>query len=171
MEAMGPAIRRNLPPSLVSTQERDQIVAAVRGSGLDWGYVIAIDSECGGCRNMISSLRRKGVPGGATLSALVQSEPASNFPSEVRSVASVFIDDTGGQRRTKAGIVATPYVMIVDGAGRVQYRVITSDLAFALTKWRQQAARSSKAEHQHTVEEDRQPEDEHPASANAEVGT
>ncbi|MEX0701401.1 MAG: hypothetical protein WD069_04835 [Planctomycetales bacterium] len=136
LEAMGPVVNRSIPKDLLSATEQKRFARVLAESPTTWGLVVVIDSNCHGCHNMLAQLKKRSTPSHAPIVALVQSGADDTFIDEVREVVDVAISDPGGERRTAVGIAATPYVMIVGESGKVLHRSVTSDLRFAVARWR-----------------------------------
>jgi hypothetical protein len=137
----GPPTGRRVPRTLVSTTDAVALSELIERDGRGGAVLVVIDEDCTVCTDLTEELaaaRRSGLdedPSLLPIGAIVkQSSPG--FTAKVGGTYSVTIPDPEGRKTSSAGIIATPFIIVVDRRLRVQYRAVGPDVYGAISAWR-----------------------------------
>jgi hypothetical protein len=131
---LGPAIDKTLPMGLLDGIDVAELQGRIRSSPTQLGLVVAMSDRCVGCRGMVAQLGTFGAPADTPLVALLDSDD-TDYIAYVEELFTNTIADPSGTRAKAAGIIATPFVIAVDGDLRVRHRGISGGLHDLLAEW------------------------------------
>ena len=123
LRQQGPDVGSDLSPLLgpVAGEVRERLAAPMAEAAA----VLVVDERCEGCRQILDQFEQGlwDTKGRLVLVAVVK-ESGRDFVSRVRAIADVVAEDPDGTNTRGAGIVATPYGLVVDEHLRVQDREV-----------------------------------------------
>lgn len=135
LEDLGPPLNRPIPHDLIGRSERTRLAQLIASSTADWAGLLVLDKGCESCTAMIADLERNGVPEDAPIVAITTDGAEDQGTESLHRVADLVIVDVNAERTERAGINATPFVMIVDKQLRIVHKHV-GDLRFAVERWR-----------------------------------
>ena len=141
IEAAGPQLGKRLPSELVSEAESDvlrQVISEWNAPGI---AVVVVDHACAVCQRLVAGIGERGGAErlaqsvGLPFAALVKPSPPE-FIEAVQKAFPITLVDGAGEAR-KAGLAATPFVLVLDEELRVQVSRITVDVVSVAEAWAQ----------------------------------
>ncbi len=129
LAADGPRVGEPLDESLLTTVEADELRQVVSPFGA--GVVAVIDERCQACQSLVATASNLRVGKDIPVAAVVRSSGAA-FIGAVRDAFPLVIVDHDGDRTLDAGVVATPFMIVVDSSLRVTEKVVGADSFSAL---------------------------------------
>jgi hypothetical protein len=131
---LGPDIGKGLPASLLKGLPVEQLKEQIQRSRAGLGLVAVVNDRCGGCKGMLLQLKELGPPFDGPLVALAD----TNDPDYLAYIGGLFtyvLQDEGGTRAHDAGVIATPFVLALDGDLKVKHRGISGGLHELVDEW------------------------------------
>jgi hypothetical protein len=132
-DVTGPSIGKVVPRSLLSAEERRRLVDLIRGRGVDWAAILAVDDRCSGCDELIAGLEADGVPEGAPLFVFSRQSDEEHRRRLAAIADHVVVDE---RRMKRADLTITPFAMLVDDELRIARKAIGTELMPMLERWR-----------------------------------
>lgn len=131
----GPSTGKVIPRSLLSAQERQRLADLIRGRGVDWAAILAVDDRCTGCDELLAGLEADGVPEGAPLFVFSRSSDEEH-QRRLRALADHVLVDP--RRMKRANLTITPFLILVDEELRVVRKAVGTELVPVLERWREE---------------------------------
>lgn len=133
-EVTGPTTGKVLPRSLLSAPERQRLSELIRGRGVDWAAILAVDDRCSGCDELLAGLEADGVPEGAPLFVFSRSSNEEHQRRLAGIADHVVVDP---RRMKRANLTVTPFAILVDEELRVVRKAIGTELMPLIEQWRE----------------------------------
>lgn len=144
LEEMGPEPGRTLKPSVVTEAERDHLRDLMASRGERAALLAVVDERCRGCETFVHNLETGFRDDFKIPVALLVREGSPAYLARLRAAADLVIADPDDERSRAAGIVATPYALVVDAAMKVRARDVAGDMWRLVRPWAR-AARSGES--------------------------
>lgn len=131
----GPSIGKVVPRSLLSAQERQRLADLIRGRGVDWGAILAVDDRCTGCDELLAGLEADGVPERGPLFVFSRSSDEEHQRRLAAIADHVVVDP---RRMKRANLTITPFAILVDEHLNVVRKAIGTELVPLIERWREE---------------------------------
>lgn len=127
------------PVGMLGDQLSAELRARLSGASDRRALVMVVDERCVGCMALIDRLETRvwDMDGRPLVAVVKQSGP--EFVARVRAVADWIVDDPTGRQIHDAGIIATPYGLILDGDLRVRDRDVGGGVEDLVTRFAETA--------------------------------
>lgn len=116
-----PEVGSVLPDTLLDAGDRQALAALAAGHESGLAGVVVLNEECNGCQAMIEDLESGAVVRHGPLVAVVKESEAA-FVGRAATVFDFVVDDEDGDRVSRTGLAATPFLLLVDSDLRVTHR-------------------------------------------------
>lgn len=135
LRQQGPKIGAVLGSDVFDEIEQRRIRDAIATGPTLGAVLLIVDERCSGCAQLVGIVEEwSAYPRATTLVALVK-ESGPAFRDRLAAVVDVTFDDSSGAKTRAAGIVATPYLLMIDQQLRVEDAEVGGHIEPLIASW------------------------------------
>lgn len=131
---LGPEMGKELPTSLLDGLPAQRLKEQIHRSHTGLGLLAVVNDRCNGCQGLVAQLEMRGLPIDGPVIALVDTTD-HEYATRLERLFTYVIRDEGGKRSQDVGIIATPFVLALDGELKVKHRGISGGLHELIEEW------------------------------------